>query len=111
MEKETMPIAQFDPSKIECNVLKTQVSLQREHLISLDRAAAMMIWQHMIEYRMQDGHVVSLVQDKEGVQIYICCLGSWCLNRSDVADPYLLDIENPKELLAAICEYFSKIQA
>jgi hypothetical protein len=55
-------------------------------------------------------HAASVVRVPEGVRVWVCCghkPGYW-VGRDELADPYLLDIEDPKVLLRELTEVFAR---
>jgi hypothetical protein len=67
------------------------------------------LWDHLCGVELGKDHVVSLVRTNTGVEIYACCIGAFRVVREDIADPFMFETENAKDLLTDLCEYFSKI--
>ena len=56
-----------------------------------------------------EGHVVTVVKDKEGAQVYCCCVGSFVVDRDQVADPFLFDVQDPREFLEALLNHLREM--
>ena len=63
------------------------------------------VWQHISG--CGEGHAVTVVRDALGAQVYACCCGSYLINRDEIADPFLFEIEDPRAFLASLCEHLS----
>jgi len=67
-------------------------------------------WHSQVRMLSDPNHAVSIVRVPEGVGIWICCghkPGYW-VGRDELADPYLLDIQDPALLLRELTEVFAR---
>ena len=69
-----------------------------------------LIWEHCVDPKSENGHAITIARDKEGLQIFLCCIGSFLVKREEIPDPYLLDVQDGKELLTGLCENFQRMK-
>lgn len=96
---------QVDPAQLTSRFMFVKRDIPRD--ISLTKVLTSEICARIHRHACSGpDHTITLVKDAQGLQLYSCCVGGFMINAPDIADPYLLTLEDPKELFVAICEYF-----